>query len=118
VVDDEKTLRYALQEGLSEEGYRVETAGDVAGPGPSGPREYHLALLDQKLRMERAGSPERDPLASSGDAGRHDDRVRKSRTPSRRRKPAASTTSEKPFELDHMKLVIRTRSSQTRCPRR
>ena len=50
VVDDEKTLRYALQEGLSEEGYRVETAGDVAEAWERLAREeYHLALLDQKL---------------------------------------------------------------------
>ena len=30
VVDDERTLRFALKEGLSEEGYRVETAGDIS----------------------------------------------------------------------------------------
>src|SRR3990172_2677946 len=50
VVDDEKTLRFALKEGLSEEGYRVETAGDVAEALSRMEREeFHLALLDQKL---------------------------------------------------------------------
>ncbi|HZE19543.1 MAG TPA: response regulator, partial [Candidatus Angelobacter sp.] len=50
VVDDEKTLRYALKEGLSEEGYRVETAGNVAEALAFLNREeFHLALLDQKL---------------------------------------------------------------------
>jgi len=29
-VDDERTLRFTLKEGLSEEGYRVETAADCA----------------------------------------------------------------------------------------
>ncbi|HZI89665.1 MAG TPA: response regulator, partial [Candidatus Polarisedimenticolia bacterium] len=50
VVDDEKTLRYALEEGLSEEGYRVVTVGDVASAQEAlGREEFHLALLDQKL---------------------------------------------------------------------
>jgi len=50
VVDDERTLRFTLKEGLSEEGYRVETAADGAEALEKLERdEYHLVLLDQKL---------------------------------------------------------------------
>ncbi len=50
VVDDERTLRFTLKEGLSEEGYRVETAADCAEALEKLERdEFHLALLDQKL---------------------------------------------------------------------
>jgi len=50
VVDDERTLRFTLKEGLSDEGYRVETAADGAEALEKIEREeYQLVLLDQKL---------------------------------------------------------------------
>ena len=53
VVDDERTLRFTLKESLSEEGYRVETAADVAEAMSLLEREeFHVALVDQKLPDE------------------------------------------------------------------
>src|SRR5688572_13409575 len=50
VVDDERTLRFTLKEGLSEEGYRVEAASDGSEALERLKQdEFHLVLLDQKL---------------------------------------------------------------------
>ena len=116
VVDDEKTLRYALQEGLSEEGYRVETAGDVAEAWERLAREeYHLALLDQKLpdgngldllRDIRSRHPEMQVVIMTA-FGKFENAVEAT-------KAGCFDYIGKPFELDHMKLVIKNALSQTR----
>src|SRR2546427_671071 len=116
VVDDEKTLRYALQEGLSEEGYRVETAGDVAEAWERLNREeYHLALLDQKLpdgngldllREIRSRHPEMQVVIMTA-FGKFESAVEAT-------KAGCFDYIGKPFELDHMKLVIKNALSQTR----
>ena len=116
VVDDEKTLRYALQEGLSEEGYRVETAGDVAEAWERLAREeYHLALLDQKLpdgngldllRDIRSRHPETQVVIMTA-FGKFENAVEAT-------KAGCFDYIGKPFELDHMKLVIKNALSQTR----
>jgi len=116
VVDDEKTLRYALQEGLSEEGYRVETAGDVAGAWEHLAREeYHLALLDQKLpdgngldllKEIRSRHPEMQVVMMTA-FGKFENAVEAT-------KAGCFDYIGKPFELDHMKLVIKNALSQVR----
>src|SRR6267142_2023055 len=116
VVDDERTLRYALQEGLSEEGYRVETAGDVAGAWDLLAREeYHLALLDQKLpdgngldllKEIRSRHPEMQVVMMTA-FGKFETAVEAT-------KAGCFDYIGKPFELDHMKLVIKNALSQTR----
>ena len=116
VVDDEKTLRYALQEGLSEEGYRVETAGDVAEAWEHLAREeYHLALLDQKLpdgngldllKEIRSRHPEMQVVIMTA-FGKFENAVEAT-------KAGCFEYIGKPFELDHMKLVIKNALSQTR----
>jgi two-component system response regulator AtoC len=116
VVDDEKTLRYALQEGLSEEGYRVETAGDVAGAlAVLNRAEFHLALLDQKLpdgsgldllREIRSRYPGMQVVIMTA-FGKFENAVEAT-------KAGCFDYIGKPFELDHMKLVIQNALSQTR----
>jgi two-component system response regulator AtoC len=116
VVDDEKTLRYALKEGLSEEGYRVETAGNVAEALAFLNREeYHLALLDQKLpdgngldllKEIRSRYPEMQVVIMTA-FGKFDAAVEAT-------KAGCYDYIGKPFELDHMKLVIKNALSQTR----
>jgi len=116
VVDDEKTLRYALKEGLSEEGYRVETAGDVAEAWELLAREeYHLALLDQKLpdgngldllKDIRSRHPEMQVVIMTA-FGKFENAVEAT-------KAGCFDYIGKPFELDHMKLVITNALSQTR----
>jgi len=116
VVDDEKTLRYALKEGLSEEGYRVETAGDVAEAlAILNREEFQLALLDQKLpdgngldllREIRSRHPEMQVVIMTA-FGKFESAVEAT-------KAGCFDYIGKPFELDHMKLVIKNALSQTR----
>jgi len=115
-VDDEKTLRFALKEGLSEEGYRVETAGDVASAMAILNREeFQLALLDQKLpdgngldllREIRSRYPEMQVVMMTA-FGKFENAVEAT-------KAGCFDYIGKPFELDHMKLVIKNALSQTR----
>ncbi len=116
VVDDEKTLRFALEEGLSEEGYRVETAGDSASALELLSREeFHLALLDQKLpdgsgldllREIRSRYPDMQVVMMTA-FGKFENAVEAT-------KAGCFDYIGKPFELDHMKLVIQNALSQTR----
>jgi DNA-binding NtrC family response regulator len=116
VVDDEKTLRYALKEGLSEEGYRVETAGDLASAlAILNREEFHLALLDQKLpdgsgleflREIRSRYPDMQVVMMTA-YGKFENAVEAT-------KAGCFDYIGKPFELDHMKLVIKNALSQTR----
>jgi len=116
VVDDERTLRYALKEGLSEEGYRVETAGDLAEAlAILNREEFHLALLDQKLpdgngldflREIRARYPDMQVVMMTA-FGKFENAVEAT-------KAGCFDYIGKPFELDHMKLVIKNALSQTR----
>jgi DNA-binding NtrC family response regulator len=116
VVDDEKTLRYALKEGLSEEGYRVETAGDISEALACLQREeFHLALLDQKLpdgsgleflREVRSRYPDMQVVMMTA-FGKFENAVEAT-------KAGCFDYIGKPFELDHMKLVIKNALSQTR----
>ena len=116
VVDDEKTLRYALKEGLSEEGYRVETAGSVAEALECLHRqEFQLALLDQKLpdgsgldllKEIRSRHPEMQVVIMTA-FGKFENAVEAT-------KAGCFDYIGKPFELDHMKLVIKNALSQTR----
>jgi len=116
VVDDERTLRYALKEGLSEEGYRVETAGDLAEAlAILNREEFHLALLDQKLpdgsgldflREIRTRYPDMQVVMMTA-FGKFENAVEAT-------KAGCFDYIGKPFELDHMKLVIKNALSQTR----
>jgi len=116
VVDDEKTLRYALQEGLAEEGYRVETAGDLASALEILSREeFHVALLDQKLpdgsgldllREIRSRYPDMQVIIMTA-FGKFENAVEAT-------KAGCFDYIGKPFELDHMKLVIQNALSHTR----
>jgi len=116
VVDDERTLRYALKEGLSEEGYRVETAGDLSEALAFLNREeFHLALLDQKLpdgngleflREIRTRYPDMQVVMMTA-FGKFENAVEAT-------KAGCFDYIGKPFELDHMKLVIKNALSQTR----
>ncbi len=116
VVDDERTLRYALREGLSEEGYRVETAGDIAEALALLTRdEFHLALLDQKLpdgsgldllKQIRTRYPEMQVVVMTA-FGKFESAVEAT-------KAGCFDYIAKPFELDHMRLVIKNALSQAR----
>jgi DNA-binding NtrC family response regulator len=116
VVDDERTLRYALKEGLSEEGYRVETAGSLAEAlAILNREEFHLALLDQKLpdgsgleflREIRTRYPDMQVVMMTA-FGKFENAVEAT-------KAGCFDYIGKPFELDHMKLVIKNAFSQTR----
>jgi len=116
VVDDERTLRYALKEGLSEEGYRVETAGDVAEALQRLEREeYQFALLDQKLpdgngldllKQIKARRPEMQVVIMTA-FGKFENAVEAT-------KAGCFDYVAKPFELDHMKLIIQNALAQTR----
>ena len=116
VVDDEKTLRYALEEGLSEEGYRVGAAGDSASALEILSREeYHVVLLDQKLpdgsgldllREIRSRYPDMQVVMMTA-FGKFENAVEAT-------KAGCFDYIGKPFELDHMKLVIQNALSQTR----
>jgi two-component system response regulator AtoC len=116
VVDDERTLRFALKEGLAEEGYRVETAGDGADARAALERaEYHLVLLDQKLpdangldllREIKAKRPEVQVVIMTA-YGKFQWAVEAA-------KSGCFDYVAKPFELDHMRLVIQNALSQSR----
>jgi DNA-binding NtrC family response regulator len=116
VVDDERTLRFALEEGLSEEGYRVGTVGDIASALEILSREeFHLALLDQKLpdgsgldllKEIRVRHPDMKIVMMTA-FGKFENAVEAT-------KAGCYDYIGKPFELDHMKLVIKNALSQTR----
>ena len=116
VVDDERTLRFALKEGLEEEGYRVETAGDGAEALAALDRaEYQLVLLDQKLpdtsglevlKQIKARRPETQIVIMTA-YGKFQWAVEAT-------KAGCFDYVAKPFELDHMKLIIQNALSQTR----
>ncbi|HEY7728339.1 MAG TPA: sigma-54 dependent transcriptional regulator [Candidatus Eisenbacteria bacterium] len=116
VVDDERTLRFALKEGLAEDGYRVETAGDGAEARAALERaEFHLVLLDQKLpdasgldllREFKAKRPEIQVVIMTA-YGKFQWAVEAT-------KAGCFDYVAKPFELDHMKLIIQNALSQRR----
>src|SRR5262245_34695954 len=116
VVDDERTLRFTLKEGLSEDGYRVETAGDAAEALERLERdEYHLVLLDQKLpdvsglellrtiKAKRRGVQ----VVIMTAYGKFQQAVEAA-------KAGCYDYVAKPFELDHIRLVIQNALAQTR----
>jgi two-component system, NtrC family, response regulator AtoC len=116
VVDDEKALRFGLKEGLSEEGYRVETAGDIAEAVSLLERgEFHLVLLDQKLpdgsgldflRQIKGRRPEIQVVIMTA-FGKFQNAVEAA-------KAGCYDYVAKPFELDHMKLIIQNALEQAR----
>jgi DNA-binding NtrC family response regulator len=116
VVDDERTLRFALKEGLAEEGYRIETAGDGAEALAALDRgEFHLVLLDQKLpdtsglevlKQIKAKRPETQVVIMTA-YGKFQWAVEAT-------KAGCFDYVAKPFELEHMKLIIQNALSQTR----
>ena len=116
VVDDERTLRFTLKEGLSEEGYRVETASDGAEALEKLARdEYQLVLLDQKLPDRNGIDLLREIRAMRQDMqvvimtafGKFEQAVEAA-------KAGCYEYVAKPFELDHMKLIIQNALAQTR----
>ena len=116
VVDDERTLRFTLKEGLSEDGYRVETAADGAEALEKLARdEYQLVLLDQKLPDRSGIDLLRDIRAMRRDVqvvimtayGKFEQAVEAA-------KAGCYEYVAKPFELDHMKLIIQNALAQTR----
>ena len=116
VVDDERTLRFTLKEGLSEEGYRVDTAADIAEALEKLERdEFHLVLLDQKLpdgngidllKTIRARRSSVQVVIMTA-YGKFQQAVEAT-------KAGCYEYVAKPFELDHMKLIIQNALSQTR----
>ncbi len=116
VVDDERTLRFTLKEGLSEEGYRVDTAADGAEALDKLEKdEYQLVLLDQKLpdrngidllREIRAKRPDMQIVIMTA-FGKFEQAVEAA-------KAGCFEYVAKPFELDHMKLFIQNALAQTR----
>ena len=116
VVDDERTLRFTLKEGLSEEGYRVETAADVAEALEKLERdEFQLVLLDQKLpdgngidllRTIRSRRPSVQVVIMTA-FGKIPQAVEAV-------KAGCYEYVTKPFELDLIKLVIQNALAQTR----
>jgi DNA-binding NtrC family response regulator len=116
VVDDERTLRFTLKEGLTEDGYRVETAADGAEALEKLARdEYQLVLLDQKLPDRSGIEVLRDIRAMRRDIqvvimtayGKFEQAVEAA-------KAGCYEYVAKPFELDHMKLIIQNALAQTR----
>jgi two-component system response regulator AtoC len=114
VVDDERTLRFTLKEGLSEEGYRVETAADGAEALERlKQEEFDLALLDQKL-PDTSGLDLLQEIRSRHPAvqvvmmtayGQIAQAVQAT-------KAGCFDYLSKPFELDHVKLVIQNALAQ------
>jgi two-component system response regulator AtoC len=115
VVDDERTLRFTLKEGLSEEGYRVETAADGSEALERLKQDdFHLVLLDQKLpdtsgldllreiRTRHAGIQ----VVMMTAYGQIAQAVQAT-------KAGCYDYLSKPFELDHVKLVIQNALAQT-----
>ncbi|HEX7077812.1 MAG TPA: sigma-54 dependent transcriptional regulator [Candidatus Eisenbacteria bacterium] len=116
VVDDERTLRFTLKESLSEEGYRVETAADGAEALEKFERgDYALVLLDQKLpdlngldllKKLKAKRPETQVVIMTA-YGKFENAVEAA-------KAGCYDYVAKPFELDHMKLILENALAQTR----
>jgi two-component system, NtrC family, response regulator AtoC len=114
VVDDERTLRFTLKEGLSEEGYRVETAADGAEAlARLKQEEFDLALLDQKL-PDTSGLDLLQEIRT-----RHPGVQVVMMTAYGQIAQAVQATKagcfdylSKPFELDHVKLVIQNALAQ------
>ena len=115
VVDDERTLRFTLKEGLSEEGYRVEAAADGSEALERLKQdEFHLVLLDQKL-PDTSGLDLLKEIRS-----RHPGIQVVMMTAYGQIAQAVQATKagcydylSKPFELDHVKLVIQNALAQT-----
>ena len=116
VVDDERTLRFTLKEGLSDEGYRVETAADGAEALEKIEREeYQLVLLDQKL-------PDTNGLELLKTIKARKRSVQVVMMTAYGQIPQAVEATKagcyeylsKPFELDHLKLILRNALAQTR----
>jgi DNA-binding NtrC family response regulator len=116
VVDDERTLRFTLKEGLSDEGYRVETAADGAEALDKIEREdYQLVLLDQKL-------PDTNGLELLKTIKARKRGVQVVMMTAYGQIPQAVEATKagcyeylsKPFELDHLKLIVRNALAQTR----
>ncbi len=116
VVDDERTLRFTLKESLTEEGYRVTTAADVAEALEVIEREeIHLALVDQKLPDEsgiellkkiKAKRPETQVIIMTA-FGKFANAVEAARA-------GCYDYVGKPFELDHIKLIVHNALKETR----
>ncbi|HTM01651.1 MAG TPA: sigma-54 dependent transcriptional regulator [Candidatus Omnitrophota bacterium] len=108
VVDDERSLRFTLSESLSEEGYRVDTASDGAEAlSKVEGGDFQLVLLDQKLpdangievlRKIKAKRPEL-PVVIMTAYGKFENAVEAARA-------GCYDYIGKPFELDHIKLVL------------
>ncbi|HEU4335027.1 MAG TPA: sigma-54 dependent transcriptional regulator [Candidatus Eisenbacteria bacterium] len=116
VVDDERTLRFTLKESLEEEGYRVTTASDVAEAADLVEREeFHVALVDQKLPDEsgiellkriKAKRPETQVIIMTA-YGKFANAVEAARA-------GCYDYVGKPFELDHIKLIVQNALKETR----
>jgi DNA-binding NtrC family response regulator len=117
VVDDERTLRFTLQESLSEDGYRVETAADGASALDMLERgDFQLVLLDQKLpdtngidllKKMKAKRPELQIVVMTA-YGKFENAVEATRA-------GCYDYIGKPFELDHIKLVLSHALALTRA---
>ena len=117
VVDDERSLRFTLSESLSEEGYRVETAADGAealARIESG--DFQLVLLDQKLpdangidllRKIKAKRPEVQVVIMTA-YGKFENALEAGRA-------GCYDYVGKPFELEHIKLVLQNALALTRA---
>ena len=116
VVDDERTLRFTLKESLAEEGYRVDTAADGAEALDKMERgDFTLVLLDQKLpdlsglevlKRIKAKRPDAQVVMMTA-FGKFEDAVEATRA-------GCYDYVGKPFELDHMKLILQNALAQTR----
>ncbi|MGE5178624.1 MAG: sigma-54-dependent transcriptional regulator [Bacteroidota bacterium] len=117
VVDDERSLRFTLQESLSEEGYRVETASDGAEAlTRMEGGDFQLVLLDQKLpdtsgidvlKKIKARRPEVQVVIMTA-YGKFENAVEAARA-------GCYDYVGKPFELDHIKLVLQNALALTRA---
>ena len=117
VVDDERSLRFTLQESLSEEGYRVETASDGAEAlARVEGGDFQLVLLDQKLpdtsgievlKKIKARRPEIQVVIMTA-YGKFENAVEAARA-------GCYDYVGKPFELDHIKLVLQNALALTRA---
>src|SRR5512138_3651619 len=116
VVDDERSLRFTLSESLSEEGYRVDTAADGAEAlAKIEAGDIQLVLLDQKLpdangidllRKIKARRPEVQVVVMTA-YGKFENAVEAARA-------GCYDYIGKPFELDHIKLVLQNALNQAR----
>jgi DNA-binding NtrC family response regulator len=116
VVDDERTLRFTLKESLSEDGYRVDTAADGSEALEKFEKgDFQLVLLDQKLPdqgglevLKRIKSIRPDAQVVMMTAfGKFENAVEAT-------KAGCYDYVGKPFELDHMKLILENALAQTR----